>query len=140
MIIVLKGRVEMKYSRQREALLRVLKSTRSHPTAYWVYEELKKEIPNISLGTVYRNLAQLTQNGDIIKLDVVSDKERFDAFTAQHAHFVCSRCGEVLDAQTPDFEELCNKTEQKLGCSIESRSLTFYGTCSSCKKSEKEII
>ena len=82
----------MNYSKQREALLRVLRSTRSHPTAYWVYEELRKEIPNISLGTVYRNLAKLAQNGDILKLDIISDKERFDGFTARHAHFVCNEC------------------------------------------------
>ena len=130
----------MNYSRQREALLNVLKSTRSHPTAYWVYEELKKQIPNISLGTVYRNLAKLQQNGDIIKLNVVSDKERFDAFTMQHAHFVCNTCGEVLDAQSPDFKDFCDKTEKNLGCYIESQSLTFYGVCSKCKQSEKNLV
>ena len=130
----------MNYSRQRESLLRVLKSTRSHPTAYWVYEELRKEIPNISLGTVYRNLAKLAQNGDILKLDINSDKEHFDAFTHHHAHFVCNACGEVSDAQVPEFQELQSKTEQCLGCIIESQSLTFYGVCSECKKSEKKIV
>ncbi len=130
----------MNYSRQREALLRVLRSTRSHPTAYWVYEELRKEIPNISLGTVYRNLAKLAQNGDILKLDITSDKEHFDGFTHHHAHFVCNECGEVLDAQIPELEDLRNRTEQSLGCSIESQSLTFYGVCSECSKSEKKIV
>lgn len=130
----------MNYSKQREALLRVLRSTRSHPTAYWVYEELRKEIPNISLGTVYRNLAKLAQNGDILKLDIISDKERFDGFTAHHAHFVCNECKAVLDADIPQTYNIREETEQSLGCSIESLSLTFYGVCSECKKSEKEVV
>ena len=130
----------MNYSRQREALLRVLRNTRSHPTAYWIYSQLRKEIPNISLGTVYRNLAQLSQSGDILKLDINSDKERFDGTTDLHAHFVCKECGEVLDAPAPNLVEWSENTEDSLGCNIESQSFTFYGICSNCKKSENKKI
>lgn len=66
-IIDFEGVKCMKYSKQREALLTLLRSTRSHPSADWLYENLRKEFPNISLGTVYRNLAQLAENGDILK-------------------------------------------------------------------------
>lgn len=127
----------MKYSRQREALLGVLRSTTSHPSAYWVYEELKKDFPNISLGTVYRNLALLTKNGDILKLDVSSDTERYDAFTHQHSHFVCRNCSEVLDINLPETETFCNAISKKIGCDVESHSLTFYGICNKCKSSVK---
>lgn len=64
----------MKYSKQREALLTLLRSTRSHPSADWLYENLRKEFPNISLGTVYRNLAQLAENGDILKIRLPQTK------------------------------------------------------------------
>ena len=74
----------MKYSKQRDALLTLLKSTRSHPSADWLYSELKKEFPNISLGTVYRNLALLAENGCILKISTSSQKEHFDGFTHQH--------------------------------------------------------
>ena len=70
----------MKYSKQREALLTLLRSTRSHPSADWLYENLRKEFPNISLGTVYRNLAQLAENGDILKISTSANKEHFDGF------------------------------------------------------------
>ena len=71
----------MKYSKQREALLTLLRSTRSHPSADWLYENLRKEFPNISLGTVYRNLAQLAENGDILKISTSANKEHFDGLS-----------------------------------------------------------
>ena len=82
----------MKYSKQREALLTLLRSTRSHPSADWLYENLRKEFPNISLGTVYRNLAQLAENGDILKISTSANKEHFDGFVHRHFHFVCNKC------------------------------------------------
>lgn len=126
----------MKYSRQREALLEVLKGTSTHPTAYWVYEELKKNFPNISLGTVYRNLALLTENGDILKLDVSSGMERYDGFTHKHSHFVCRNCSDVMDIDLPETEDFCNAISKKIGCDVESHSLTFYGICNKCRLSD----
>ena len=128
------------YSKQREAMLTELRSRHDHPTAAQVYDSVRRVLPNISLGTVYRNLAKLAQNGDILKLDIISDKERFDGFTARHAHFVCNECKAVLDADIPETYNIREETEQSLGCSIESLSLTFYGVCDECKKSEKEVV
>ena len=132
-VIVLNRRKPMKYSRQREALLDVLKSTTSHPTAYWVYEELKKDFPNISLGTVYRNLALLTERGDILKLDVSSGMERYDGFTHKHSHFVCRCCQDIIDISLPQADKFCDVVSKETGCDVESHSLTFYGLCNKCK-------
>lgn len=124
----------MRYSKQREALLRLLKSTRSHPSADWLYAELKKEFPNISLGTVYRNLALLADNGKILKLAAGSGKEHFDGFTDEHSHFVCKKCDLICDIALPEAKKLDAEVERSLGAKVDDRSLVFYGICSSCQK------
>ena len=122
----------MKYSRQREALLTLLKSTHFHPTADWLYQELRKDFPNISLGTVYRNLSVLSQNGDIAALNINSDKEHFDGFTHEHYHFVCNKCGSVTDINLPVPSDWDKKIEQQTGAKVDRHSFVFYGTCSKC--------
>ncbi len=124
----------MKYSKQRDALLTLLKSTRSHPSADWLYTELKKEFPNISLGTVYRNLALLADNGSILKIATSSQKEHFDGFTNPHYHFVCNACDSIYDVELDNTEFLDKSVEQELGAEVDSHSLVFYGVCSKCKK------
>ena len=86
------------YSRQREAILKVLRSTDKHPTATAVYEEVRKVIPNISLGTVYRNLAALSTDGTVLSLSVGDGHEHFDADVTPHAHLHCRQCGRIFDA------------------------------------------
>ena len=127
----------MNYSKQREALLKVLKSTDTHPSAYWIYDELKKEIPNISLATVYRNLAKLAQNGEILKLGLSSDMERFDGSTKDHAHFVCNKCNSVLDIFDIDASPCFHAAQTELNCEISGYSLVFYGICSNCKEASQ---
>lgn len=126
----------MKYSKQRDALLTLLRSTRSHPTADWLYTELRKEFPNISLGTVYRNLALLADNGIILKINTGLQKEHFDGFTDEHYHFVCKCCNSIYDVNLPDMDNLNKTVENNLGVKIDNHSLVFYGTCSKCQKGE----
>lgn len=123
----------MKYSRQREALLTLLKSTHSHPTADWLYQELKKDFPNISLGTVYRNLGVLSENGDIAALNIKSDKEHFDGLTHEHYHFVCNKCGFVSDINLPVPSDWDKSIERQIGAQVDRHSFVFYGTCSKCR-------
>lgn len=130
----------MKYSKQREALLKLLRSTRSHPTANRLYRELQKEFPNISLGTVYRNLAQLSQNGDIMPLNINTEKEHFDGFTHEHYHFVCNRCGAVIDVDLPDISDLNSEIEKQIGAQVEKCSMSFYGICKSCIDQKKQDL
>lgn len=123
----------IKYSRQREALLALLQSTRSHPTAEWLYTELKKEFPAISLATVYRNLNLLADTGEILRLDVGSGTEHFDATTKNHYHFVCRNCSAVLDLEMPALSDLDRIAEQENPVRIEKHTLLFYGLCEHCQ-------
>lgn len=127
----------MKYSKQREALLALMKSTHSHPSADWLYAELKKEFPNISLGTVYRNLALLTKSGMVVKITTGSQKEHFDGFTHKHYHFVCKSCEHIYDVELNNADTLDRAVENELNAEVDSHSLVFYGVCSNCKNSLK---
>ena len=87
-----------KFSRKREAILTCLHGTTCHPTAEWVYQQLKPQFPDLSLGTVYRNLAAFKAEGVIDSVGVVNGLERYDGNTIPHAHIVCESCGALLDA------------------------------------------
>ena len=82
-----------KHSKKRDAILNCLRETDAHPSAEWVYSRLKPQIPDLSLGTVYRNLALFKETGEAISLGTVMGLERFDGRTDPHIHFVCTRCG-----------------------------------------------
>ena len=120
------------FSRQREAVLEVLKNTKSHPTATQVYEEVKKTIPNISLGTVYRNLSELYENGDIIKVAVGDGFEHFDADTSSHIHLHCKKCGSTVDVY-PDTD-IGYKLASEVGFIPERSVCTVYGICKDCRQ------
>ena len=79
-----------KRSKQRERILQTLRKTRSHPTAEWVFEKVREQLPKISLGTVYRNLSILKQQGKIRELDFGETSRRYDAFVDEHYHFICT--------------------------------------------------
>ena len=86
----------MRYSRQREALIELLRSTKTHPDAEWLYEGLRKENPHISLGTVYRNLRQLTDAGEILELNYGSISH-YDGDISPHYHMQCDNCKSIVD-------------------------------------------
>ena len=94
-----------KFSRKREAILTCLHGTTCHPTAEWVYQQLKPQFPDLSLGTVYRNLAAFKAEGVIDSVGVVNGLERYDGNTIPHAHIVCESCGALLDAETIELPE-----------------------------------
>ncbi len=124
----------MNYSKQREALITLLKNTRSHPSADWLYENLRKDFPNISLGTVYRNLAFLSERGEIMKIRTASNKEHFDGDTHKHHHFVCRRCDKILDVSIEGIEKAEKQAAEKLQADVENSSLVFYGLCKECSQ------
>ncbi|MFQ6122384.1 MAG: transcriptional repressor [Dehalococcoidales bacterium] len=123
----------VRLSKQREAILRVLKSTTSHPTADWVYEQVRKEIPRISLGTVYRNLRLLAQEGSILQLDFAGAPSRFDTNIQPHAHFLCERCGRIFDVAEPVYKEIDERVARKTGLEILNHRLEFSGICKDCQ-------
>ena len=119
---------------QKEAILRVLRGTTSHPTAEWVYGEVRKEISNISLGTVYRNLRQLSERGEILELAFNGDPSRFDSRTDAHCHFVCEKCGQVFDVDEPVHSELNESVADRTGFQVLNYRLEFSGLCKKCLK------
>jgi len=120
-------------SRQREAIIRVLNDTKCHPAADWIYEQVKKEIPNISLGTVYRNLKVMKEEGQILELDLAGDLGRFDGNGQNHYHFRCSQCGRVFDIEEPIDKGLDERVEMKTGYRVSSHRLEFRGLCNDCQ-------
>lgn len=120
---------------KRDAILSLLRAVRCHPTAEWVHSELKKTYPDLSLGTVYRNLRTLTDAGLIRSVGVVDGQERFDGNLTRHGHFVCKRCGAVLDVELPgvDFAALGDMPQGHV-TDVEVR---LTGLCRSCV--EKDI-
>ena len=120
-------------SKQKEAILRVLKGTTSHPSADWVYEQVKREIPNISLGTVYRNLKLLKREGEILELDLASTVSRFDGNSQGHYHFRCEKCGCVFDVDELVDGEIDGRVAQKTGFKVTHHLLEFRGLCKDCQ-------
>lgn len=121
-----------KYSRQRECILKNLQSRRDHPTADMVYESVQVEEPNISLGTVYRNLSFLAENGQILKISTGIGPDHFDGFTEAHNHFVCRKCGRVLDLDYVADEKIIAYASKNFNGEIKGYDLQFYGTCEDC--------
>ena len=122
-----------KYSRQREAVLEYLRSTKSHPTAVTVYNEVRKKYPNISLGTVYRNLGMLTDSNTILRLDCGQGCEHYDATTTAHYHFCCKSCGNVTDLDMPVITDWTSLANYGFRGDVEGHSVMFYGLCEQCK-------
>ena len=128
----------LKYSRQRESIKHYLMSTGEHPTADTVYMHVKKDFPNISLGTVYRNLNLLTDIGEAIKISTPDGGDRFDGRVEPHNHFLCTKCGRLLDLDLDmhSIEEVNRLAAENFDGIITSSSTLFYGECSdSIKKS-----
>ena len=94
------------YSRQRESIKKYLDSHFTHPTAETVYLDIKEEFPNISLGTVYRNLNLLADMGEILRISLGNGPDRYDGRTSPHYHFICSQCGQVLDMDIGPMPEI----------------------------------
>ena len=122
----------IKYSKQREAILTYLQSTKSHPTAETVYMTIREEFPKISLGTVYRNLNLLAECGEILRLDCGDGIDHFDATVAPHHHFICRACGQVLDLDMPSIDEINDTAAEKFDGQIEGHQIYFYGKCKKC--------
>ena len=122
-----------KHFRKRDAILTCLRQTTVHPSAEWIYAQLKPEIPDLSMGTVYRNLALFKEKGMIISVGTVKGVERFDGNTEPHVHFVCTDCGTVSDLQSLQVpEELNAAAARELNAKVDHCYLTFHGRCSAC--------
>ena len=131
------------FSAKREAIYAALSSTAAHPSAEWIYDTLKTDIPDLSLGTVYRNLSMFKQNGKIRSLGVFNGHERFDYDTSDHAHFVCERCFDIRDIQ--GGRELLDRgvydyIGRQCGAVVTGHNLLFFGLCRNCADDKENTL
>ncbi len=124
----------LKHSRQRESIKVCLSRRTDHPTADMIYADIKEEFPNISLGTVYRNLNLLSELGEIQKLACGDGKDHFDWNTTPHYHFICRFCKAVIDLPIAPYEELQRQAEEALGGTVDNHMIYFFGSCPNCTK------
>jgi len=126
----------IKYSRQRECIKEFLADRYDHPTAETVYMNVKKDFPNISLGTVYRNLALLTELGEIQKISTGIGPDRFDGNTAPHYHVLCTKCGSVMDLKMASIDHINIIAGNEFDGQIDGHITYFLGKCQECLKKE----
>lgn len=122
-------------SKNRQSILECLRGTKEHPSAEWIYGQIKPKHPNLSLATVYRNLNQLKAEGLVRSMGSVDGQERFDADMTPHAHAICARCGKITDVAGVHFpEELAEQVAAATGYEIRRQDLQFSGICEECLK------
>lgn len=133
-IITIKERGDKmkRYSKQRETILEILRSTKLHPTASVIYERAREVIPNISLGTVYRNLHELSVEGEILAFKAFDGSEHYDATVEPHPHMSCNSCKRIIDLDIPFVSEFVLKSAEHTGAEFNGHHIVFYGKCSDC--------
>ncbi len=124
------------FSAKREAIYQAITSSNKHPSADQVYEKLKPEIPDLSLGTVYRNISVFKEMGLVKSVGVFNGQERYDWDTSQHSHFICTKCFSITDVskgQSLIDESIYGLIESEYGACVQSHSINFYGICRKCR-------
>lgn len=134
--------IKQRMTHQRRVILEEVQSSPDHPTADEIYERVRKRLPRISLGTVYRNLDVLTSCGLIRKIEPGRPQMRFDGEISEHYHSICKRCGKVEDAPVEPTDNTLELLEKALGkltrYGIFGHRLEFIGLCRECLKRESE--
>ena len=125
-----------KHSRKRDAILSCVRGTTCHPTAEWVYTQLKPEIPDLSLGTVYRNLSLLSDMGLITTLETLDKSIHYDGNTDSHSHFICERCSRIIDL---GVERGLPEDILQLGLLVRHKKIIYYGLCPDCQQNTAEL-
>lgn len=120
-------------TKQRLAVLKALQSTKSHPDANWIYEKVRKKIPHVSLGTIYRTLGILKEAGLLRELDYGSSLSHYEANTERHAHVICTHCGRIDDLELPLGNELERRVKGATDFAVNDYRLEFYGLCPHCR-------
>lgn len=122
----------LKHSKQRDMIKDFLMSRKDHPTADVVYMNVRLKQPNISLGTVYRNLTLLADIGEIQRLRLGDGVDHFDADISEHYHFICNNCGGVIDLEMDSISSITDIAQKNFDGCIAGHVTHFYGSCSNC--------
>lgn len=128
----------MRLTTQRQIILEELSKVKTHPTASELYDMVRKRLPRIGLGTVYRNLELMAENGMVLKLEVGGTQKRFDATTDTHYHIRCSGCGKVDDIDTPVMDDLVREAANATSYEVLGHHIEFSGMCPACQKKDRK--
>ena len=129
-----------KHSRQRECIKEFLATRYDHPTAEIIYLNVKEKFPNLSLGTVYRNLSLLTELGEIQKLSTGIGPDRFDGNIAPHYHVLCTKCGRVQDLEIESIDHIDTLASTQFDGKIEGHFTYFFGKCRDCLENKNTVM
>lgn len=129
----MKREILRRNTRQRRMILEELKKVRTHPTADSLFRMVRRRLPSVSFGTVYRNLNLLKAEGQILELTCGKYSCRYDGDTRNHYHFFCLECKKVFDLNEPILKDLDKKVSRKAGISVKYHRIDFYGYCKGCK-------
>ena len=130
-VIITDKEADMRETKQKAAILEFLRSKRQHYSAAQIYDAVREKIPNISLGTVYRNLSTLIESGEIISVETSDKCVFYDGFIKDHAHFVCQKCKNIFDFELPTSAKEHLSSD---GFDVSYERLVCYGTCKNCLK------
>jgi Fe2+ or Zn2+ uptake regulation protein len=125
-------------SKQRDTILRVITNSKDHPRADWVYDQVRREIPSISMGTVYRNLNSLAESGDIRQLEIAGSTSRFDGNTDNHYHFRCEQCSRIFDLDEPVDQSVCQRVAKNTGFKVYRHRMELVGLCNTCQVGDRD--
>jgi Fe2+ or Zn2+ uptake regulation protein len=129
--------MQRRVSRQRSMILEELRKVKTHPTAETLYRMVRKRIPAVSFGTIYRNLRLLQEEGSIVELGFGKKPSRYDATVQDHSHLVCLSCGRVLDIEEPHCGEFAKLARRKFKFSVAYQRVDLYGRCHACAAPKK---
>jgi Fe2+ or Zn2+ uptake regulation protein len=121
---------------QRTIILETLRKAKSHPSVDWLYDEVRKVLPHISLGTVYRNLNILREEGLIQELIITGNKTYYEGNIEPHAHFICQQCGQILDVDFPKGNLIKGLIND--GFDVKQLRLEYFGLCPDCRLQSKQ--
>lgn len=133
----MKDRPRTRETKQRRIVYETVKSTHSHPTADWIFEKVRRRLPKVSLGTVYRNLSVLKGEGLVREIYGNDRRAHFDADTSKHAHFICSGCDQITDVcgvRKIDWRTM----KDLVGCEVDEQQVVFAGRCPGCCRDAKK--
>ncbi len=124
-----------RFSQKREDILSLIRQTDTHPDAEWVYRQLKDQHPDLSLGTVYRNLNEMKTENMISSVGIVGERERFDGRTEPHSHIICQKCGRIVDMDHVSLPAgLMEEAQKHTDFEITYSTLQFVGICAHCRR------
>lgn len=134
----MKQQTRTRETRQRRVVYETVKETTSHPTADWIFDQVRTTLPKISLGTVYRNLAVLKDEGLVHEICGIDRCAHYDANISSHAHFICTDCGSISDVHsTHDYD--WRSVKELVGCEVKEQRTRFLGVCAGCRHQSQRL-